>query len=352
VLGSLTLGGYDAARLDNSIGASFPFYEDDSRSLSLGIQSIQTSGTFNASNSTQYLMRSPIFSFIDSTIPHIWLPRDVCDSFETNFGLTYDNRTGFYLVNDTIHDRLKEMNPTLSFALGNNNDPSKLLNIKLPYAALDLQAQWPIFNKTTNYFPIRRADNDTQYTLGRTFLQEAYVIADYERQNFSVYQASFEDGATPKADIISILSPTYQNNTAQNGTISESTKATLATPAIVGITIGTVAGVTIVLLALFLLRRRRHNSTMRKGKTVDDNPASEHTRAVHEMWHAPPEVFGDKVQFEMDAKARHLISDDGVEKYAHTGGVYEMPVDEASSRTRSTRTSSERIMIEKYRIQN
>lgn len=253
-----------------------------------------------------------------------------------------------------MHGRLKELNPTLSFALGNNNNPSELLNIKLPYAALDLQAQWPIFNKTTNYFPIRRADNDTQYTLGRTFLQEAYVITDYERKNFSVYQAHFEEGATPKADIVSILSPTYQNQntTVSNKPISAPTNAKLKTPAIVGITIGTIAAVVLVILVLFFLRRRRSKAAEAESNKVHHDPAAKHDSTAHEMWHAPPEVSSGKVQYEMDSKVLHMMSDDRVEKYAHTGGVYEMSADGAKNQAQSSRASSEQAIMEKYRGEN
>jgi len=55
-------------------------------------------------------------------------------------------------------------------------------SIVLFYAAFDLQATYLIYNNSTRYFPIRCAANE--YTLGRTFLQEAYVIANYEHSNF------------------------------------------------------------------------------------------------------------------------------------------------------------------------
>ena len=40
-----------------------------------------------------------------------------------------------------------------------------------------------------NYSPLRRASNAQQYSLGRAFLQEAYLLVDYEQSNFSVSQA-------------------------------------------------------------------------------------------------------------------------------------------------------------------
>lgn len=73
------------------------------------------------------------------------------------------------------------MNPVLSFRLGNtvdNTDAGQTIEISLPYKAFDLRAEYPIYNTTMNYFPLRRADNDSQYTLGRSFLQEALSILD------------------------------------------------------------------------------------------------------------------------------------------------------------------------------
>jgi len=43
----------------------------------------------------------------------------------------------------------------------------------LPYAAFDLVADYPLVIDSSRYFPLMRAANESQYTLGRTFLQEA-----------------------------------------------------------------------------------------------------------------------------------------------------------------------------------
>jgi hypothetical protein len=78
-------------------------------------------------------------------------------------------------VNDTIHSSLQSLNPSVTFKLGNTISEGPTIEIKLPYNAFDLQASWPIYPNATNYFPLRRAANDTQYIIGRTFLQEAFV---------------------------------------------------------------------------------------------------------------------------------------------------------------------------------
>lgn len=169
VPGSLTLGGYDASRFTPN-NLTFQFSADDSKPLTLGLQAIRATNTFKGVMS---LLPSPILSFIDSTVPEIWLPLAACRTFEEAFGLQYDPTTDRYLVNETIHTALVSMNPVLTFKIGTSVDGGNNTDISLPYNAFDLQANYPIYPNSTNYFPLRRAMNDSQYTLGRAFLQEA-----------------------------------------------------------------------------------------------------------------------------------------------------------------------------------
>ncbi|KAI6710418.1 hypothetical protein JHW43_007065 [Diplocarpon mali] len=201
VAGSLTLGGYDASRFVPN-GVTFAFNQDDSRPLTIGVQAIQAKDTFLG---TVSLLPSGILSLIDSTVPEIWLPATACTVFESAFGLQYDAHTDRYLVNTSTHASLTSLNPVLSFKLGNLAEGGETVVISLPYKAFDLQVSWPIYANSTNYFPLRRAANDSQYTLGRTFLQEAYVIADYERFNFSVSQCLFQENNPQK--LVGILPP-------------------------------------------------------------------------------------------------------------------------------------------------
>ena len=163
------MGGYDVSRFIPN-NASFRFASDISRDLVLGLQSISYSDS-GASN--QNLLPEGILTFVDSTVPHIWLPQDACTLFEDAFGITYNETVQRYLVNDTTHQKLQSQNPSISFILGNDVTGGSTVNVTLPYAAFDLEVGWPIVNDTQKYFPIRRAANDSQYTLGRTFLQEA-----------------------------------------------------------------------------------------------------------------------------------------------------------------------------------
>jgi hypothetical protein len=76
-------------------------------------------------------------------------------------------------VNDTLHENLLSTNASFTFKIGNATDEGSTIDIALPYASFDLTVDYPIVSNQTRYFPLQRAANDTQYTLGRTFLQEA-----------------------------------------------------------------------------------------------------------------------------------------------------------------------------------
>ena len=170
--GSLTLGGYDTSRFLPSKNLTFPFYNDVSRRFIVDLTAMTyiPTGVSTVTTSTT-LADKRISMYIDSTIPYIYLPLDMCNKFESNFGLQYDEANEIYTINDTIHQSLLGMNPSLTFTLSDSK--GNTLNIVLPYAAFDLTATFPVVANDTKYFPLRRAANDTQYTLGRVFLQEA-----------------------------------------------------------------------------------------------------------------------------------------------------------------------------------
>ncbi|KAF2113052.1 aspartic peptidase domain-containing protein [Lophiotrema nucula] len=274
VFGSLVLGGYDKSRFSipsaSSSNLTFPFYTDIARDLLVGVSSITTSNTTSSSSSSN-LSDNGFFAFIDSTVPHFYLPRSVCDKFEDAFGLTWNSTLQQYILSSSQHDTLTKLNPTVIFTLSPEiPTQSNTVDIALPYSAFSLNLSWPHikdedgFGSTTYYFPLRRATNDTQYTLGRAFLQEAYLIADYERNNFSVWPCKW-DGDTNNANIVTILSLKDSSNLNQpsgpssngGGNNGGGGKKGLGTGAIAGIAVGVALGIIGILVAAFLYLRRR-----------------------------------------------------------------------------------------------
>ncbi|KAI8948662.1 aspartic peptidase domain-containing protein [Xylaria longipes] len=249
VYGQLILSGYDTSRFDNENSASFSMADDITRDLVVILQSISYSGSTSAT-----LLSDPIDIFIDSTDPNLWLPEDVCNAFENAFGLTLDSTTGLYLVNETYHNTLLNSDAEVTFRLSDVRSGGEAVRIVLPYAAFDLTAESPLVENTSYYFPLKRAANSTQYTLGRTFLQEAYLSADYERRVFNVSACSWIAGA--EENVITI--PSKDSGQSGDGSSSNSGEKSLGGGAIAGIVIGAVVAALLIAAAIiYLIRRQR-----------------------------------------------------------------------------------------------
>ena len=202
VFGSLVLGGYDSTRFEPN-NLTFPFGADVSLDLQVAIQRITVSNTNNA------LMSRPIISYISTLVPDIWLPLDACTEFSRAFHLSLNATSKDFYINDTAHQLNLANNPIVSFQVGPEASGSSIV-IRLPYWNFYLAAQKNKLDPNTAdgvfRFPLRQASNDTQYVLGRAFLQSAYLSVDYERNNFNLSQALFPSSST-KENVVPILRP-------------------------------------------------------------------------------------------------------------------------------------------------
>jgi hypothetical protein len=259
VLGSLTLGGYDASRLiPNDL--TFIFAPDNERDLVVGVVGLTTNTT--SKQNTNLLKRDDLNMFIDSTIAEMWLPVEICKAFEDTFGLKYDTKTGLYLVDDALHSSLVAQNPNITFTLGQKYSTEATLQITLPYAAFDLEASPPYrgLRKKSRYFPIRQGQNASQWVLGRTFLQEAYLTVDWERQNFSLSAVDWTFGKPQK--LVPIVSTQYAVQHA-----SPRRKKPLPTAAVIGISLGGGFVFALIILAIgWWFWRRRHQRKLAEFK--------------------------------------------------------------------------------------
>jgi hypothetical protein len=296
VPGSLILGGYDTTRFDPA-GVSFQFSSDPERLLSLGVQSITSDSSLLGPYS---MTEAGYLAVVDSTVSQLWLPDDVCDKFVKAFDLEYDRWTDLFLISDATHEKLLKLNPTFTLRLGNTAESTnQFVNIEIPYAAFDLQASYPMYRSAKNYFPIRRAKNENQYTLGRAFLQQAYLIVDYERGNFTVNQAVFPN-PMPDPDIVTIYPSDYQPPSTDTGADSSSSSGSssggLSTGAIAGIAVAIAALALLAAVAAVLYLRRRR--TRRQGEQIElpDNetnlPGGAHAK-VQEI--ATSDVLGGRL---------------------------------------------------------
>jgi hypothetical protein len=253
VLSSLTLGGYDTSRyIPNDL--TFRFAPDNERDLVVPLVGVYANSSTKSNIS---LLKEPTSVFIDSTLAELWLPRQLCEAFEDAFGLKYDEDTDLYLVDDIQHQQLLADNPTVTFTLGQKYVTNSTIDIVLPYSAFDLRAKPPYrgLQNESYFFPIRRAANESQHVFGRTFLQEAYLVVDWERQNFSIYQNSWVFGADK--NIVPIISPNF------TGEMEPHKSNALSTAAIIGIAIGGGFSFALICFGIFwLIRRKRRTAKM------------------------------------------------------------------------------------------
>ena len=287
VLGSLTLGGVDSGRfVPNNL--SVPFAPQQNRSLLVGIQSISS---INENGTTSNLLPTGVMAFVDSTEAQIWLPVEACQAFEKAFGLTYNTTSGFYLVDNALHAQLQAQNASVTFTLGSTVSGGETVNITLPYNSFDLTLTPPAANlsSSTKYFPLRRADNDTQYTLGRTFLQEAYLTVDWERQNFSISECLFAENM--QQNLLAIQSPSDKTNSGGSSTGKT-----------VGIAVGVVLGVLVIVAVIgailwrqHLVKRAREEKEAEEAKKLENESEQQREHGFKQEL----DVSADHQRFEM-----------------------------------------------------
>ncbi|SLM36511.1 Aspartic peptidase domain [Lasallia pustulata] len=351
---SLTVGGYDQNRF---IPHDISFELNPAQDPVVALNSISVTATpLPASNKSTDWSTNPLPLFasfgtadvglytIDSSTSYLWLPETVCENFESALGLTYDDELQLYTFgpNATQHDVLVNWNMTFKFIIADLPGSTKTVTISLPYAAFDLQLSYPFpgLNATasstaTNYFPLRKAANGTQYTIGRAFLQESYLMVDYERNNFSVYQAVFDNNALNNVNLVDISRP--RNSTFTGPKLEGST---LGKPTLIGIIIGAVVLLaTILALWFYCLRgrkfrnvgrelggKRRGKFSKKRGFVVEIGGSTQFAtempggQEVVELPGAPPiELQGSPVEVSVYGAAYHESSNELPTRMSYIG---------------------------------
>jgi hypothetical protein len=166
---------------------------------------------------------------------------DACTAFESAFNLTWNDTAEMYFVSDSLRSQLPASNPTVTFTIAAATS-GPAVSIEMPYSiSLGLNASFPLSDPLSSTLPLKRAENSTQYTLGRAFLQSAYVIANYEYFNFSVSQALYPSSST---------SPQLVTLSAKG---TSSTSSAISPGVIVDIVVAAVAVLAIIAMAIFII---------------------------------------------------------------------------------------------------
>ena len=278
------------------------------------------------------MLNPGVFAVLDTAVPELWLPHYVCDQIASDLNLTYHDDSGRYILTAAAHSALQSLNGSLEFRIGTGLHSNPAITIEIPYKAFDLEATWPIFNTTTRYFPLRRTANKTQYMLGRVFLQEAYLVVDWERDIFELSQAVFSN-PMPEPNIITV----QPNNNQTSAPADQQNKLKLSAGAIAGFVIGVVIVAIAIAFGFWFWQRKRkqekanrHPGTFQALQGHGRRGPSElafqvkvelygHRSPVAEMY-VPPKPHelaystGENTRAEMFAPVVHEMGDDSVNR--------------------------------------
>lgn len=276
---SLTLGGYDENRfVPHDVEFSLADNGNTPRVLVRGL-SVSTAQDGRApvgwSSTTRMLsnMSTSFEALIDSSTPFLWLPDAVCDEFAQALGLIYNDTFALYIINNTQFDELLGATFSFTFSLSSFDntddfgDPLSVpgvVNITITSAAFAQILRYPFQDgaigygdPSVPYFPLRRTgSSNSTFIIGRSFLQEAYIITKYDSGVFSVHQAQSPEDPLTDLAIKRIDRPDNSPFPPPAGHRGDG----LSTGQIVGIALGAGAIAIIAGLVTWLCCRRRKAS--------------------------------------------------------------------------------------------
>jgi hypothetical protein len=305
----------------------FPFNDDVERVHTIWIENISLQLHGSTSEEEQLLGSNQsikeIQSHIESNRPYIYLPPEICGQIANLLGLQYNQKLSLYLASNQTYLKLTtELQPNLTFSMtpiNRNSNPVKPVNITLPYKSLIMKLDYPFANYSvpTWYVPIRQATDPKQYVLGRTFLQNAYLVSDYERKSFSLHEAKLEAPAGPTPLLRSISAQNLQINTLDSWKVH---KNSFPRPIIIGTTIGCVVVIILITVIFACMWHKRRAKNPESRVQGDATPTQE--------------LSGNPARLEKGIdKPSHLYE-------ADSGVVYESP-DSATAHTGATIAGSE-----------
>jgi hypothetical protein len=218
----------------------------------------------------QLPLPSDFVTRIDSSRPYLYLPANACTVLSKKLKLVNDPVTDHLFVSPDMHSDFLEQNPAIEFQFASLKNDSQTMKITLSYSSLALRLGFPHISPpgTTHlYFPMRCTDDTHKYVLGRAFLQSVYLIANYERQKFSMSQVDWNKLSAETAQSIAILPDKSITPGYILAPIGE--KAKLPTAALVGIVSGSAILIGLA-IALFWCRKRR----VKRAKVFDESESS------------------------------------------------------------------------------
>ena len=304
--GSALVGGYDQSRVLGQVTAqSYALYSLPIDLLDIGIGVAEGGSPFKYQSMSGILAQGnssigislPVL--IEATIPYLYLPRSTCDAIAVQLPVTFQPDYGLYFWNtaDPQYQRIVTSPAYLSFTFRLNQSNSQNLTINVPFKLLNLTLEAPLASTPTQYFPCRPLTGGGSYTLGRAFLQAAFVGVNWQTDLNGVWFSAQAPGPnTPSTAVVTsigfsdtnitpspnqwidswrgswtVLDESPGSNTMSNNGGSAALVSSFAPGKIAGIVVACaifVAG--LGLLSILAIRRRKHGSHLSKTAVNGD----------------------------------------------------------------------------------
>lgn len=294
---SLWLGGYDSSRTLGSVSSqplpASSLFTIDLLDIGVGVDHGGSPFPYTERHGILAEGNSSISTSVPVTMnpgaPYMYLPNSTCEAIAKDLPVTYNAKYGLYFWNTQDPEYAKIItSPTyLSLTFRGSADN---LTIKVPFQLLNLTLEAPLVSQSTSYFPCQPPNNSTAYSLGRAFLQAAFIGVNWDKGNGNWFLAqapgpntaltpvqkpittSTIDGSTanwadtwktvwtplpdPNAPFSS--GPQAKNITAGQSSRPTSSGSTLSGGGIAGVVIAAVSVILLFFAVGYFVRRRKH----------------------------------------------------------------------------------------------
>jgi hypothetical protein len=328
--GSLVLGGYDSTRALGPIGkfvldlyplvaivdvflgtemGGSAFREPEPISVYKGVDPDSPAAEWALEFGAP---RGSIMAIPNPAAPYIYLPVGVCETAAEYLPVRWDAQLGLFLwnVDDPDYKRIVSSPAYLGFVLV--DQAATNITVKVPLRLLNLTLVAPLVETPTQYFPCKPYNDTLEYnlwTLGRAWLQAAFMFIDYERNETSIAQApgpglgqAVIQTVRPGDDALS-SNPLgeFASSWASSWTLIEDggdsspvstpiptiSATSMSTGAVVGIGVGAgVGGVAMLLIGFFAWRRKMQqppDGDFDSGKVITQINPSPATTVINEL---------------------------------------------------------------------
>ena len=210
---SLWIGGYDQSRVLGNISSQsydviIDLFAIDLLDIAIGMdhggspfpykkrENILADGNSSITNAISVAM--------NPGAPYMSLPNSTCAAIAKDLPVTYQAKYGLYFwnVHDPQYTKIVTSPSFLGFTFRASGIKSVNLTVNVPFRLLNLTLNAPLIDKPTQYFPCQPPQLSSQYSLGRAFLQAAFLGVNWNQglgKWFLAQAPGPNTGSTPSA---------------------------------------------------------------------------------------------------------------------------------------------------------